>query len=46
MDKTPPPEELIGMDLILSCHRRDAITWLFKLPQAWPFSAGEPTYFG
>jgi hypothetical protein len=27
MDKTPPPEELIGMDLILSCHRRDAAAY-------------------
>jgi len=41
MDKTPPFEELIGMDLILSCHRGDAVTRLFKLPQLWPFSAGE-----
>jgi len=26
MDKTPPPEELIGMPLLLYCHRRDATT--------------------
>jgi len=45
MDKTPPFEELIGMDLILSCHRRDAVTRLFKLPQLWPFSVLQSIVF-
>jgi len=45
MDKTPPFGELIWMDLILSCHRGDAVAWLFKLPPPWPFSVLQSIVF-